>query len=108
MREMTKFGSGESSGADQQQDGTAAITRDARLIRVVDYDFFYGESKVLHAINMEIAEKEVTALIGPSGCGKSTLLRNFNRMNVLVDDVHHAGADVLFLRFILSQNDQRP
>lgn len=64
---------------------------DPRIIRVLDYGFFYGDTQVLHGINMEIAEKEVTALIGPSGCGKSTLLRNFNRMNDLIDDVHHVG-----------------
>ncbi len=33
----------------------------------------------------------MTAFIGPSGCGKSTLLRNFNRMNELIDGVHHEG-----------------
>jgi phosphate transport system ATP-binding protein len=30
---------------------------------------------------MEIAAREITALIGPSGCGKSTFLRCLNRMN---------------------------
>jgi phosphate transport system ATP-binding protein len=40
---------------------------------------------------MDIPERQVTAFIGPSGCGKSTLLRNFNRMNELIDGVHHEG-----------------
>ena len=56
-----------------------------------DYSFWYGESKVLHELNLSIPEKQVTAFIGPSGCGKSTLLRNFNRMNDLVDGVRHTG-----------------
>jgi phosphate transport system ATP-binding protein len=43
-------------------------------------DFFYGGFHALKNINVEIAEKRVTALIGPSGCGKSTLLRVFNRI----------------------------
>ena len=42
--------------------------------------FYYGASKALNNINLDIREKRVTALIGPSGCGKSTLLRVFNRI----------------------------
>lgn len=55
------------------------------LIRVSDFDFFYGEKQALFDINMEMRENEVTAFIGPSGCGKSTLLRCINRMNDLVE-----------------------
>ncbi len=55
------------------------------------YSFFYGASQVLFDIDLEIPERRVTALIGPSGCGKSTLLRNINRMNDLIDGVHHRG-----------------
>lgn len=55
------------------------------LIRVSDFDFYYGEKQALFDINMDMLENEVTAFIGPSGCGKSTLLRCINRMNDLVD-----------------------
>ena len=34
-----------------------------------------GSVEILHAINLEIREHEVIAIMGPSGCGKSTLLR---------------------------------
>ena len=61
------------------------------FIRVENYSFWYGHSQVLYNLNLDIEEKEVTALIGPSGCGKSTLLRNFNRMNDLIDEVRHEG-----------------
>jgi phosphate transport system ATP-binding protein len=44
-------------------------------------DFFYGPTKALSNINLEIQSRKVTALIGPSGCGKSTFLRCLNRMN---------------------------
>ncbi|MFZ5502297.1 MAG: phosphate ABC transporter ATP-binding protein PstB [Pseudomonadota bacterium] len=47
---------------------------------VKDLNFFYGSYRALNNINLNIAEKMVTAFIGPSGCGKSTLLRTFNRM----------------------------
>ncbi|MCJ7997411.1 sn-glycerol-3-phosphate ABC transporter ATP-binding protein UgpC [Rhizobium cremeum] len=35
----------------------------------------YGQVKVLHGIDLEIAEGEFVVFVGPSGCGKSTLLR---------------------------------
>ena len=35
----------------------------------------YGQTEVLHDINLSIAEGEFIVFVGPSGCGKSTLLR---------------------------------
>ena len=35
----------------------------------------YGKTRVLHGINLEIADNEFVVFVGPSGCGKSTLLR---------------------------------
>ncbi len=54
---------------------------EAPIISVQELNFYYGQKKALAAINMDIAPRQVTALIGPSGCGKSTLLRCLNRMN---------------------------
>src|SRR5512136_1064530 len=48
---------------------------------IENLDFYYGSFKALAEVSMEIAEREITALIGPSGCGKSTFLRCLNRMN---------------------------
>ncbi|PTY00304.1 phosphate ABC transporter ATP-binding protein [Spartobacteria bacterium LR76] len=61
------------------------------FLKVENFNFYYGKKQALYGINMEIPERQVTAFIGPSGCGKSTLLRNFNRMNELIDGVHHEG-----------------
>lgn len=63
-------------------------------IQVQNYGFFYGKTQVLFDLNLDIPERQVTALIGPSGCGKSTLLRNLNRMNDLIDGIRHQG-DIL-------------
>ena len=80
-------------------------------VEVRDFDFYYGDAKVLHGISLDIPEKRVTALIGPSGCGKSTFLRSINRMNdtipgtraegrIAVDghDLYRPGIDVVALR----------
>ncbi len=64
---------------------------DAKFIQVKDYSFFYGSAQALHGVNLDIPERQVSAFIGPSGCGKTTLLRNLNRMNDLIDGVHHTG-----------------
>ncbi|MDR2982440.1 MAG: phosphate ABC transporter ATP-binding protein PstB [Puniceicoccales bacterium] len=60
-------------------------------ISIRNFDFWYGDSQALYSINFDIPERQVVAFIGPSGCGKSTLLRSLNRMNDLVDGVHHKG-----------------
>ncbi|HEV2162275.1 MAG TPA: ABC transporter ATP-binding protein [Stellaceae bacterium] len=35
----------------------------------------YGALRVFDCVNLEVAEREIVALVGPSGCGKTTLLR---------------------------------
>ena len=35
----------------------------------------YGDSAVIHGVDMTIADGEFLVVVGPSGCGKSTLLR---------------------------------
>ena len=83
----------------------------AAKISVRNFNFYYGDAKVLHDITLDIPPSQVTALIGPSGCGKSTFLRSINRMNdiipearaegqILVDghDVYGSETDVVELR----------
>jgi len=38
-------------------------------------DKSYGETQILHGIDLEIQDGEFAVLVGPSGCGKSTTLR---------------------------------
>ena len=35
----------------------------------------YGETEVIHGVDVNIADGEFIVIVGPSGCGKSTLLR---------------------------------
>jgi phosphate transport system ATP-binding protein len=80
-------------------------------IRVENLNFYYGETRVLHDISINLQAKQVSAFIGPSGCGKSTFLRTLNRMNdiiagtrvegkILIDNAHiyGSGTDVVDLR----------
>ena len=62
---------------------------------VQNLDFYYGSSKALSNINLEIESRKVTALIGPSGCGKSTFLRCLNRMNDTIDGTRVEGQILL-------------
>jgi phosphate transport system ATP-binding protein len=54
-------------------------------------NFYYGKSKALHDVSIEVKLNHVTALIGPSGCGKSTFLRTLNRMYELQRHTHVRG-----------------
>src|SRR5450756_3038205 len=64
-------------------------------IIIKDLNFYYGNYRALKDINLNIAEKMVTAFIGPSGCGKSTLLRTFNRMYALYPEQRAVGEIML-------------
>ncbi len=82
---------------------------------------WFGDKQVLHDIHLEIAEKQVTAIIGPSGCGKSTFIRCFNRMHELVagarqegeilfsgQDINNASVDPVLLRRRIGMVFQKP
>lgn len=59
---------------------------------IENLELYYKDFKALKNINLNIAEKEITAFIGPSGCGKSTLLKTLNRMNDLVEGCRIVGS----------------
>ena len=61
------------------------------VISVKDLCLWYGSTKALKNINIDIEENSITALIGPSGCGKSTFLKTLNRMNDLIPGVKIEG-----------------
>ena len=86
-----------------------------------DLAFFYGKFQALKDINLDIAERRVTAFIGPSGCGKSTLLRTLNRMYSLYpgqravgeiwldgENVLAPGVDINLLRAKVGMVFQKP
>jgi phosphate transport system ATP-binding protein len=96
-----------------------SITKD--LVSTRNLDLFYTNFQALKQVNIDIPERQITALIGPSGCGKSTFLKTVNRMNDLVkgvritgevlvngDSIYAADADVTLLRKKIGMVFQKP
>jgi phosphate transport system ATP-binding protein len=90
-------------------------------VRTRDVSVYYGDSRALYDVSIDINPNEVVAFIGPSGCGKSTFLRCINRMNdtipgarvtgsVTVDeqDIYDADIDVVLLRAKVGMVFQKP
>lgn len=77
----------------------------ATKLLVQDLDLYYGKFQALKKINLDIKEKEITALIGPSGCGKSTFLKTLNRMNDLEEGVRIEGGIALDGKDIFAEID---
>ena len=73
---------------------TAAMEKKQLVLKAQaqNLNFYYGGTvQALKSINLDLADKHVTALIGPSGCGKSTFLRCFNRMHDLYPNNRYEG-----------------
>src|SRR5271169_3085030 len=58
----------------------ASVNPARTKLTVRNLDFYYRGYHALKNVNLDIPERQITAIIGPSGCGKSTLLRVFNRI----------------------------
>jgi phosphate transport system ATP-binding protein len=80
-------------------------------IEIKGLNFYYGRTRALKNISLDIPAAQVTAFIGPSGCGKSTLIRTLNRMNDVIpgtrvegriaidgQDIYAPGTDIVLLR----------
>ena len=61
------------------------------IITAKNLNLWYTTNHALKDINIELPERQITALIGPSGCGKSTFLKSLNRMNDLVEGCRIEG-----------------
>ncbi|MDB2407640.1 phosphate ABC transporter ATP-binding protein PstB [Jannaschia sp.] len=70
------------------------VGNDETKITAKGVQVFYGDNHAIKDVDIEIADKMVTAFIGPSGCGKSTFLRCINRMNDTIS-VARVEGDIL-------------
>src|SRR5687768_15857580 len=76
----------------RDNDGAAAAETPTEIVfELTNFSAWYGTFRAVKDIDLEIAARQITAIIGPSGTGKSTLLRALNRMNDLVEGAHVTG-----------------
>jgi len=65
------------------------------VLKVKNSTVSFGGKKILDAMNLNVSEGEVVALLGPSGCGKTTLLRFIAGLEKgSAGEVHIDGKDV--------------
>jgi len=46
-----------------------------KVLELQEVDAYYGQSHILHRVNLEVGEGELVALLGRNGAGKTTTLR---------------------------------
>ena len=46
------------------------------MLKITGMDSYYGESRVLHGLSLEVPQGEIVGLIGRNGVGKSTTLKS--------------------------------
>jgi len=55
----------------------------------------FGQTKVIHGVDIDIGDSEFVVLVGPSGCGKSTLLRMIAGLEQITEGEIHIGGRVV-------------
>ena len=55
----------------------------------------YGETQVMHGVDLDIEDGEFVVFVGPSGCGKSTLLRMIAGLEEISDGTVAIGDEVV-------------
>jgi branched-chain amino acid transport system ATP-binding protein len=51
------------------------------MLGIADLDLFYGDAQALFGVSLEIAEREIVAIIGANGAGKTSLIRTIAGMH---------------------------
>ena len=56
----------------------------------------YGETKILHGVDINISDGEIVCIIGPNGAGKSTVLKAIlGQINVTQGSIHLSEEEIL-------------
>jgi len=64
-------------------------------VRLVGIDKFYGTSRIVNQLDLDVEQGEFLTLLGPSGCGKTTTLRMIaGFVTPSAGSVHIGGKDV--------------
>jgi phosphate transport system ATP-binding protein len=65
---------------------------ESAVLKVRNFNAFFGENHILKNINLDIDKNSVWAIMGPSGCGKTTFIRCINRMHELAPNATAEGS----------------
>jgi branched-chain amino acid transport system ATP-binding protein len=65
------------------------------LLSVDGIDLYYGDAQALALVSLDIAEREIVAIVGANGAGKSSLIRTIHGIEKPASGrVSFAGADI--------------
>jgi urea transport system ATP-binding protein len=68
-------------------------------LQVRDIDTFYGTSHILHGVSLQMADRELFAVLGRNGAGKTTLLRSITGVNPpMAGSIQLDGAEIAQLK----------
>lgn len=69
------------------------------LVHIENISAGYGESEILHQVDLQAGDSEVVTIIGPNGAGKSTLLKTIlGYLHPTTGRILFAGEDITRLR----------
>lgn len=69
------------------------------MLEIRNLDAWYGESHVLHGLNMAVPDGRVVSLLGRNGAGKSTTMKTImGLMDRTAGEIAYKGANLLTLR----------
>ena len=60
------------------------------MLAISDLHVAYGQSEVLHGLNVSVAPNEIVAIMGRNGMGKTTLMKS---LMGIVPDQERIGVD---------------
>jgi phosphate transport system ATP-binding protein len=83
------------NGHKSQEKSASGFKIENPKLSVQSLKAWFSGKLALKDINLDVKEKQITALIGPSGCGKTTLLRCINRMHDLTPNATADGKIIL-------------
>ena len=65
------------------------------ILAARDLQAYFGSTRIVNGMTIDVLPNHVVALIGPSGCGKSTFLRCLNRLHEETPGAHVKGEVLL-------------
>ncbi|MGC1392235.1 MAG: phosphate ABC transporter ATP-binding protein PstB [Bacteroidales bacterium] len=74
------------------------------ILNVNHLNAYFGETRILSDINLDIPKNQIVAFMGPSGCGKTTFLRCINRLHELTPGARTEGEIYFFADDIYKLN----